>query len=273
MEAYGASPSRLRRFATCGDSFWILRNKTDPTRFRLALSLCHDRYCPSCQSARAARIRANIEDHLQPHPYRLVTLTLRSSSDDLTNQVTRLYASFTLLRRHKSWRTHVTGGVAFLEVTYNHDRHTWHPHLHIVCEGKYYPHASLKADWLAVTGDSDVVDIRLIRDAKIIARYVVSYTTKPCNLHPVHDPDLFIEYIRATTARRTIIPFGTWTKYRLLRPPADPEWALYRHENDLRSKLGRHTPLDDWLLACVLIARLDPTAREFTYDPHAPPTI
>lgn len=259
----GVKSSRLRRFGRCGSGFWIMQGIDDPSLFRLCVDFCRDRWCVPCQRARAAVISANLADHLDERPYRLITLTLRHRTEPLNVTLDRLYDSFKRLRRSKGWKQRVTGGCAFVEVVLSKTDSLWHAHVHVICEGQYYAHSALSDDWHQATGDSFVVDIRLVRNTDHVTRYVTKYATKPTNLDPVGQSDYLLQLITALNHRRVIVPFGTWTRWRLLSSPTEHGWKRYCHSSDLGLSNKRDAWIDDAIAATLLLAFEDRTMREF----------
>jgi len=234
----GESPHTVRRFASCGSNAWILRSQDNPERLRLASFHCKHRFCLVCQRELRRVVAANLLDRLRGRQVRFITLTLRHPEYDpnntqttLVEQVERLYAAFQRLRRMKGWKAHVTGGVCFLEV--KPTVFGWHPHLHLLVEGRYYPQKELSAGWLAATGDSYVVDIRNVNASDAIT-YVVKYCTK-ITISMSHQQ--LIDLIGAMRHRRVFLSFGTWTHWKLSTPvKSDEVWEfLYPLHEVLRA--------------------------------------
>lgn len=82
----------------------------------------------------------------------------------------------------------VTAAMCSLEVTYNAERKTWHPHAHLLIEGDYLPQDELARAWAALTGDSRIVWIESVRqraadrwggDVKAALRELLKYAAKP----------------------------------------------------------------------------------------------
>lgn len=216
--------SRVYAYLGCGTGTWVMRSRTDPEHFALRSECCHDRWCPACSKSRAMVLRCNLEPLLKGHAVRMVTLTLKHSDDPLSVTLDRLHASFDALRERSLWTNAVTGGVAFIEVKHNPDTSRWHPHLHVLCIGTYLPQKLLKADWLAVTGDSHIVDVRLVKDEGKIVQYVTKYITKPCPNDLYRDSHALAEAIRALKGRRLVTTFGTWRGHALLKNRSLDDW-------------------------------------------------
>ena len=247
----GLSMSRLTAFAGCGEGVWILRDKENPARFKLVPDHCHDRFCKPCAAARSRIVARNVADLLEDQPARHITFTLKHRKATLAEQIDRLYAAYRRLRQRQLWKDRVDGAAAMLEVTWNDDNHTWHPHLHVIAVGGFIPLGDLRAAWLGVTGDSHIVDIKLVRNAKATASYVAKYATKSIDSDLTNYPGPLKEAILALKGRRAIVTSGSWAKARLTKPPTDKQWSCLCHANELFT--ARHVPdelvdiLADWL--------------------------
>lgn len=169
----------LDRFENC-HTFATFAWHRDTGRIVVLANSCHLRFCPLCNQARSASISQNVEIWLdnQVHP-KLVTLTLRSSDDALSDQLNRLYAAFSRLRRRKLFRDATPGGIWFFQVTYNEQLKQWHPHIHALTAGKFIPQGELSRQWEQITGDSNIVDIRAINRNIDAARHAARYATMP----------------------------------------------------------------------------------------------
>ena len=233
LHASGAPIRRLSAFAGCGDGYWILRHAEDPDRFKAARDYCGDRWCELCQRNRAHVIRSNLERVVPDHPIRFITLTLRSTTEGLRELLSRLYRGFRALRASDLWSAKTEGGVAFLEITRGANGDHWHPHLHILAQGKYIDLTDLSDAWLAATGDSHHVDIRLVRTRHQLFHYVTKYCTKTSSPQMADHPAAFQEAIEVLRGQRAVVPFGTWIAFRLLRRDSDGLWKMYGHESQL----------------------------------------
>jgi hypothetical protein len=216
--------SRLSAFSSCGWRSFVYRTVDPPHVYRLAGSSCRDRFCVPCARDRSRCISTNILAKMRGDPARFATLTLKHSDAPLADQVARLYKSFQKLRMRAAWKRHVSGGCAFIEVKWIANTEQWHPHLHCILHGRYFPKMLLSAQWHAVTGDSFVTDIRSATDEGKIAAYVAKYASKPVNDTFLARPDLLDEVIAAFRGRRLCHTFGTWRGLKLTECPSDRDW-------------------------------------------------
>lgn len=135
--------------------------------------------CPFCAQRRAGKyVQKNIpkiEQVMAENPSlvpAMLTLTkkntpdLRSGFNALRSAEKRLQQAGRDYRRGKgrpSEFAKVHGAIAAYEFT-KQDEGDWHPHIHmLVLLDSYIDQKALSAEWLAITGDSFIVDIRKIK--------------------------------------------------------------------------------------------------------------
>jgi hypothetical protein len=204
---YPSLQRTARRMAACGES---VRLALDPETDTVTpiITRCRDRICPYCTVARTVRAKLQLLAIIgtMSNP-RSVVLTARSSDDPLGRQLPWLRQAFRRLRGYKKWQALVTGGVYTLEITYNPRRAQWHPHVHIIIDGLYFPQKLLSALWRKATGDSDVVWIQAIEDTPKAAMELAAYIGKPPNIRNL-DNNRLREYVRATHGLRMLQTFG-----------------------------------------------------------------
>lgn len=216
---------RVLRYRSCGDAAWVFRSNTDPSKLKVCCDSCRDRWCRACQRDRSRIIAANLRDRLKDASVKLVTLTLKHRFQPLRSQVDRLLESFRTLRKKPFWADSITGGVAFVEVTYNVETNRWHPHLHVLCVGAWLSQATLSATWDHITGGSFVVDVRRVHDVSQVAAYVVKYATKPMNAVLYRHPAKLVEAVRALQGRHLCLTFGTFRGWQLTESGDGDDWT------------------------------------------------
>lgn len=248
-----ASDARKDRFANCGSQLW-LRLDTKNKQISIACNTCKDRLCGPCGAARAQRMVEAIVNAKPNVPMRFVTLTLRCSHATLTAQLDRLYDSFNKLRRREFFKRHITGGVAMVEVKIGANSGLWHPHLHLLVEGDFIPQRDLSSEWLEVTGDSSIVDVRRVENAGHAAAYTVKYGSKGCDSSVYNAPSKLDEFLTSIKGRRFALTFGTWRGIKLA--DGDDGGAEWTNIGSLDSLVSRsHAGNDDarhWLMLATL---------------------
>jgi hypothetical protein len=217
----GDNPSEYNRsgtrFLMCHHSSVFARNKVTGLVKVLARS-CHLRFCPICNKSRERLIRRNVLDWIQNAKYpKMLTLTLKHSTEDLQSQIRRLYNCFRELRRLKLIKKRVSGGVWFFQIKKSKHDDCWHPHIHCLVTGGYVPKNELLRDWLRLTGDSPIVDIRLVKDRVGAVNDVAKYCARSCSILGLTNDEIL--EVDTALARRKIC--GTWgqaRKQRLTQP-------------------------------------------------------
>jgi hypothetical protein len=210
-----AGRSRRARWDSCGSQAMLHWHKSGQWVLCQAF-LCHDRFCYPCSRARSSKVAQNLSRKLQQSGSRFATLTLRSDNTPLSKQIDRLYKSFRTLRADEWWDKNVTGGCAFLEVTWTKATKQWHPHLHPIVCGTYIPQNVLSRKWLAITGNSPIVHIQYIPNSEVVARYVSKYAAKCLDDSIFDDPGALSEAIVSQSGRRHCLTFGDWRGWKLL---------------------------------------------------------
>lgn len=257
FHAAGVPLNRRQNFAYCGFFATVLVKEADPPEYKVAGSCCRDRWCVPCARARSRTIAANLREHLGNRPARFLTLTVKADDLTLRDATDKLVASFQALRRRRLWSDRVTGGAAFLEITRSDKTGDWHPHYHVLVEGKYIPQADLKSAWLEITGDSYIVDIRLVRSQVQVTKYVTKYVSKPLSAADTADQELFVEAIDAMKGRHLCQTFGTWRGLKLTDEPASEGWTELGSLSDF---IARAAEGDQEAL--TILRKIDPDGTE-----------
>ena len=216
-----------KRFLTCHNQAVFARNN-ETGYVRVLARSCHLRFCPICNRSREKLIRHNVVDWLETKKYpKFLTLTLKHSTDDLRSQIDRLYSCFRVFRRLKLIKQRVQSGIWFFQITRGKSGTEWHPHLHCVITGGYLPKSELQRDWMRITGESFMVDIRLIRDVKSAACEVARYAAQSCNIKTLNCEEMF-DLDEALKHRRICGTWGSARKQRLTSSPKydSSQWTI-----------------------------------------------
>lgn len=191
----------------------------DAGSVRVCPHRCRDRLCGSCLRLRSLEQaeRASVACS-KCSSARFLTLTAPAVSESLSKQLRTLRRALSLLRRSESWRGHVTGGLYAIQITRNTTTGLWHPHIHLVVDGTYYPVGNLREAWreaLNASGgpwrlepdDALIVDARAVHDRNKTARYVAKYVTQPDDFESWGSAAI-LEYAHAIQSSRMLTTFG-----------------------------------------------------------------
>lgn len=201
--------TRRDRFANCGSAAYLYYSPSTG-KATVRANFCRDRFCVPCANARARRVREAICAQVSGRRVRFATFTLRHSRSALRDQIKRIYAAFNAFRRRREIARKLTGGVAILEVKLSDRDGLWHVHLHCLLEGAYIDQRQLSDHWLAVTGDSSIVDIRDVGSTSDRVAYATKYAAKGLDASVFRDTERAVEAIHALRSVHLFRFFGTW---------------------------------------------------------------
>lgn len=218
LTSTGQSEDARRASRIAGCLQWPSIAQTEDGQLLLVGRRCRDRLCPHCNALRADAASEKMQLTMsRMNSPRMLTLTLKSSPSNLKTQRERLFECFKTLRKTKAWQRHVFGGIFTFEVTRNPKTGHWHPHIHAVIDGEFWHQKALAAEWERVTGDSSIIDIRMVKGRKEAARYVTKYIAKPGEFEQWPDHSI-VEYSRSMVGART---YGTFGKFHSVKLEAE----------------------------------------------------
>jgi diadenosine tetraphosphate (Ap4A) HIT family hydrolase len=176
---------------------------------------CEFRLCPDCGRRRSRRLQNKYLPmmngfmlHNKVTPVHLV-LTQTHKKESRKQSAKRIRDAFTKLQRREFWKKHFKGGTWSLEFAKDKNG-LHHTHLHIVgFRRTFFAVELLRAEWLAVTGDSHVLHLKPILDLAAGLREVVKYVSKPLDIRRFGAADLK-EFLGLKNMRM----FGTFGEFR-----------------------------------------------------------
>lgn len=237
------SEKRILRFEQCGSDSWVYQSKEPEPRYRIRANKCRDRICEACNRDKRTTISQNLARQLPNQYLRLLTLTLKSTDEPLEKQIQRLISSFRRLRHSAPMRKRIHGGIYFLELTINSATALWHPHLHCICTGLFLPVHTVRSQWLKITKDSFICDVRFIKNPAVAAGYITKYASKTINTAVWNSPDHLQEALIALQSVRSFQTFGNMKQLNLSKPPPDDaEWIPLKPLGEIIFEANRGDP-------------------------------
>lgn len=226
-----ANPRQAQAAACCGGGAYVWQSRRGDVEVRS--HTCKNRWCTPCAVTRATKARGVILSHVRTRlqsgaHLRFYTLTLKHSTRPLADQLEHLAAAWRAFRHTPQYKAHIAGGIATLELKYSTTK-GWHPHIHIVAEGDFWPQADLSRVWLNCTGDSFIVHVRDIggmeadAQAHAAATYATKYVTKAVDGSVYAITDRLQEAMRALAGRRVFDKLGNWRTLELIEDETDKE--------------------------------------------------
>lgn len=211
----------------CRTEAWVVQHE-DTKQIRIASRKCNQRWCPMCSKTKRWIITNSVASWMKTAQFpKFLTFTLKSSPASLEVQVSRLYDAFRNLRKRAWWIRKVSGGVWFFQLTVNKATGLWHPHIHCLVDGEYIAHRFLSNEWLDLTCDSKIVDIRKVSDPEAAAEYVARYATVPGDLllcTIAQGADMVI----GLKGRRMCGTFGSASGISLRPQPSDERYKWHK---------------------------------------------
>lgn len=236
---------------------------------------CNSPVCPACSrrksAERFAQVETMIEDRLRrPREFRVITFTVRNLPEGrLKVGLDQLHDAWRNFRRKcKDWSERVDGYLYNVEITYS--RRTpglpWHPHIHVVAEGSYWPQALLARAWSEWCGRAGLeasekgsVRIEALRgeNQRSAIKEVCKYTLKP--FEKDLDARVVIELMTAlqgdeSTGRITRRFRGACGTLALLPEDKDTRWAIQGGVGWLLESDESPLPHDDGLKSALASA-------------------
>jgi len=183
--------------------------------------------CPFCAMRRSGKFVAKnlpkVEQVINENRSRIpvmVTFTVKNGPDlqERFNHLRNAHRRLNQRRRnalkgqlHSEW-SKVAGGITSYEFT-KKDEGDWHPHIHaLVMLDDFIDQKALSAEWLDITGDSFVVDIRRIRSnpnagGLDIASGLLEVCKYALKFHDMTLPDTWLAF-QVLRTRRLVDSFG-----------------------------------------------------------------
>jgi hypothetical protein len=149
-----------------------------------------------------------------------VVLSLRNCvPEELIRTVDTLFKSFERLRHRAFWATSVRGALVSLELTFNRQLGTWHPHLNILIDG-FLHEEELAVNWRTAARDEGLISSRISRVKRRAVPTVIGNMTKPPDFNDV--PEAVECFLEATHRARLVRSCGCFYGVQLT-PDSEPD--------------------------------------------------
>ena len=260
--------------AWCRHFAWLVRHE-DTGLVKVVANACHLRWCPVCAQVKRMVIKTAVSKWLRTvkRP-KFMTFTVKHSTEPLDDQIRRLYKGYRLFRQHKLLKKKQRGGVWFFQIKRSKKSGEWHPHLHVVADMDYVNKVEIQDEWLLVTGDSYVVDIRAIKDPGKVVDYVARYCATPCRLSD-NTPEDRLAIANTLHGKRLCGRFGSGNKciFKPQRPVDFAKWERIITWSDCILNRKIDTRLAEVIKAWSRGTPLDSTTASDISNTYAPTTL
>lgn len=216
---------------------------------------CRHRLCPVCQVRRSRKLAHQAiaaaqwltsEGRLDGVRMGLVTLTQRNvPADLLPGMIDSMLDALTRMRHQRAVRRYLVGSARNIEITYNQQAGTYHPHVHlIVMLGQGAPDEMLSsAYWRDLWGDlmqldyAPICDARELHDRDKAVCEVSKYVCKALQiLESLHEdllPQVVASLNAALTGRRLVAYTGIWAEARRVLKQRDDDDSSDGDDQDI----------------------------------------
>lgn len=184
------------RVGECGDYLEFRLAANDTLKLTKA-NFCKVRLCPMCSWRRSLKIFGQVSkvmDYVEEnynYKYIFLTLTLKNCcGENLKDTLDLMTKAFNKLSERKAFKQAVKGYFRSLEITYNKENDTYHPHFHMILavDNNYFTNSRVylsQENWTNLwksclkVNYTPIVDIRKLREnqGKEVAE-VAKYTVK-----------------------------------------------------------------------------------------------
>lgn len=184
------SENRYINFENCATDLWIDEESGQIT----GANFCKQRLCPVCNYRRSTMLWhkvSNVISDIQNEKL-LITLTVKNcTGDNLKATIDGILESFHRLTSRRMWKKNIVGFIRGLEITYNSQEDTFHPHIHIlaVASENYFKEDYIDVHtlrkWWTESARLDYyvqVDIRKIKTTDKAVAEVVKYAVKMADI-------------------------------------------------------------------------------------------
>lgn len=220
LEAAGL-PFQAAAVSECGKWFKQWRCDSCGARDWSVQKGCQFKLCPFCQQARSARAYAIYHRALGAvaEPKMLVLTVKNSECGDLRSSLYQLGRCLRGFWR-KSLKKRARGALVAIEVTFNREQKSWHPHAHLLLDADFIEQKWIATEWRKIThGWGQVVWIEQAK--KGWERELLKYVTKQLTFLDV--PEALREFVFASKRFRFLRGWGTF--YNLKEEDVEGERA------------------------------------------------
>ena len=216
------SDNFIQNYSDCGTLIGV----DESGKIRQA-NFCKSRLCPVCAWRRSIQTYVKLKkivSNMPEHQYIFLTLTQKNCDiNSLGAEIDRINYAWKRFKQKAMFKRAYKGYVRTIEVTYNEEKNTFHPHQHIILDVKdgyfskknnlYIPHKKIVETWSAlIEQDYCDADIRALKSetevqqSKSLAE-LAKYTLK---LSEQSDPDILSKLFKFLSNRRCFTCGGTF---------------------------------------------------------------
>ena len=177
-------------------------------------SYCNTRTCNVCNRIRTAKAMNGYISQLEGHNWVMITLTdVNCSGQDLKKEIALYKKDFVLIRRRLKKLGYKVDGIVKMEITYNENTLTYHPHLHVLVAHEQIDFLAVEIinDWLQRRPSASIKAQNITREHSGALNELFKYTTKGFQREGKNisvNPQSIDTIMTAQYGQRSFQPFG-----------------------------------------------------------------
>lgn len=225
------SKKALNRIADCGNFIQSVLTADKTAGKIVKANRCMNRFCPICLATRSRKqsfmLGVVLETLRENYDYKFLFLTLTVPNvpgHELVNELQKQYESLKRFIQRKEFKNISKGYVRKTEITYNHERNDFHPHIHmlIAVENDYFQNSKLyvKQDrwleiWQKCKRDDSITQVHIKKANEESFRELAKYEAKDLE-YLNYSQEVFDVFYEALYKRKTLTYNGCFQEHKKL---------------------------------------------------------
>lgn len=225
------SKKALNRIADCGNFIQSVLTADETAGKIVKANRCMNRFCPICLATRSRKqsfmLGVVLETLRENYDYKFLFLTLTVPNvpgHELVNELQKQYESLKRFIQRKEFKNISKGYVRKTEITYNHERNDFHPHIHmlIAVENDYFQNSKLyvKQDrwleiWQKCKRDDSITQVHIKKANEESFRELAKYEAKDLE-YLNYSQEVFDIFYEALYKRKTLTFNGCFQEHKKL---------------------------------------------------------
>lgn len=225
------SKKTLGRIQECGNFIQSVLTADKSAGKVVKANRCKNRFCPICLATRSRKqgflLGVVLETLKENYDYKFLFLTLtvpNVAGDRLLEELQKQYESLKRFIQRKEFKNISKGYVRKTEITYNHERNDFHPHIHmlIAVENDYFqnPKSYVKQErwleiWQKCKRDDSITQVHIKKANEESYRELAKYEAKDLE-YLNYSQEVFDVFYEALHKRKTLTYNGCFQEHKKL---------------------------------------------------------
>lgn len=240
------SEKTLGRIQECGNFIQSVLTADKTNGKIVKANRCMNRFCPICLATRSRKqgfmLGVVLETLRENYDYKFLFLTLTVPNvpgHELVNELQKQYESLKRFIQRKEFKNISQGYVRKTEITYNHERNDFHPHIHmlIAVENDYFQNSKLyvkQERWLEIwqkcKRDDSITQVHIKKANEESYRELAKYEAKDLE-YLNYSQEVFDVFYKALRGRKTLTFNGCFQEHKKFFESGDFDDYIEKDDN------------------------------------------